>query len=230
MHNAAKPGDIAKTVLMPGDPLRAKFIAEKFLVEPVPFNTVRNMFGYTGTYKGKPVSVMGHGMGMPSVGIYTYELFNFYGVDQIIRIGSSGAIQPDVMMRDIVIGMGACTDSAYAKSFELPGTYCPTASFELLTKAVDAAEAQGIPVRVGNIISGDVFYCDNAEKHDKGWVKMGVLASEMEAAALYMNAARAGKHALCMVTISDKPGERPTTAEEREKTFTGMMEVALALI
>lgn len=230
LHNTAKLGDISKTVLMPGDPLRAKFIAEKFLDNPVCFNTVRNMLGYTGTYNGKPVSVMGHGMGMPSVGIYTYELFNFYDVDNIIRIGSSGAIQPDVKMRDIIIGMGACTDSGYAKSFELPGTFCPVASYDLIEKVVDAAESRGIPVRVGNIISGDVFYCDNADKHDNGWIKMGVLASEMEAAALYMNAARAGKNALCMITISDKPGDTPTTAEEREKTFTGMMEIALALV
>ncbi|MNO24134.1 Purine nucleoside phosphorylase DeoD-type [compost metagenome] len=229
-HITAKPGDIAKTVLMPGDPLRAKFIAEKFIDNPVCFNEVRNMLGYTGTYKGKPVSVMGHGMGMPSMGIYSYELFNFYDVDNIIRIGSSGAIQPDVKMRDIIIGMGACTDSNYANSFNLPGTFAPIASYELLSKAVAAAGELGLPVRVGNIMSGDVFYCDNAKEHDEGWLKMGVLASEMEAAALYMNAARAGKHALCMVTISDKPGEKPTTAQEREQTFTDMIEISLALV
>lgn len=228
-HNTAMPGDIAKTVLMPGDPLRAKFITESFLENHVCFNTVRNIFGYTGTYKGKHVSVMGHGMGMPSMGIYSYELFNFYGVDNIIRIGSSGAIQPDVKMRDIIIGIGVCTDSNYGSSFDLPGVFCPIASYELLNKVVEAAEAKGINVKIGNIISGDVFYADNAKQHEDGWLKMGVLAAEMEAAALYMNAARAGKNALCLVTISDKPGEKPTTAEEREKTFTGMIEIALAI-
>jgi purine-nucleoside phosphorylase len=228
-HNAAKKGDIAKTVLMPGDPLRAKMIAEKFLENAVCLSTVRNMLGYTGTYNGKPVSVMGHGMGMPSIGIYSYELFNYYDVDNIIRIGSSGAMQPHIKMRDIIIGLGACTDSNYGRSFDLPGNFCPIASYDLLARAEETAKAKGIEVKVGNIISGDVFYADNAKQHEDGWPKMNVLAAEMEAAALYMNAARAGKNALCIVTISDKPGEKPTTSEEREKTFTGMIEIALAL-
>lgn len=228
-HNTAKPGDIAKTVIMPGDPLRAKFIAETFLENPVCFNTARNMLGYTGTYKGKKVSVMGHGMGMPSIGIYTYELFNFYDVDNIIRVGSAGAMQPYVNMRDVVFGMGACTDSNYANNFDLTGTFAPIASYELLSKAVAVAKEKGIEAKVGNIVSSDVFYGENAAKAEEGWKKMGVLAVEMEAAALYMNAARAGKNALCIVTISDKPGEVPTTAEEREKTFTGMIEIALGL-
>lgn len=228
-HNGAKSGEIAKTVLMPGDPLRAKFIAETYLTDVVCFNTVRNMLGYTGNYKGKPVSVMGGGMGMPSVGIYTYELFHFYGVENIIRIGSAGGIADNVHVRDVVVGMGACTNSNYASQYNLPGTYAPIASYDLLNRAVKAAEELKINTVVGNVLSSDTFYDDN-ENSLKSWKKMGVLAVEMEAAALYMNAARAGKNALCLLTISDCPftGES-LSAEERQSGFTQMMEIALSL-
>ncbi|MEF2795685.1 MAG: purine-nucleoside phosphorylase, partial [Hydrogeniiclostridium sp.] len=201
-HNAAEPGAIAKTVLMPGDPLRAKFVAETYLENPVCFNTVRNMLGFTGTYHGKPVSVMGSGMGMPSIGIYSYELFHFYNVDRIIRIGTAGGIADGVQLRDVVVGVGACTDSNYAAQFRLPGTFAPIASFRLAEKAVQAARRLGVPVRAGNVLSSDLFYGDD-ETSLETWKKMGVLAVEMESAALYMNAARAGKEALCLLTISD---------------------------
>ena len=228
-HNGALPGEIAQTVLMPGDPLRAKFIADNYLTDVHCFNTVRNMLGFTGNYKGKRVSVMGGGMGMPSVGIYTYELFNFYNVDNIIRIGSAGGIADNVHVRDVVVGMGACTDSNYAAQYCLPGTFAPIASYDLLSKAVKAAEELNVKTVVGNGLSSDVFYGDN-ENALKSWKKMGVLAVEMEAAALYMNAARAGKNALCLLTISDCPftGEE-LSAEERQTGFKQMMEVALAL-
>lgn len=228
-HNGAKEGEIAKTVLMPGDPLRAKFIADTFLTDVECFNTVRNMLGFTGTYKGKRVSVMGGGMGMPSVGIYTYELFHFYNVENIIRIGSAGGIADSVHVRDVIIGMGACTDSNYASQYHLPGTFAPIASYDLLRRAVTEAERLKFETKVGNILSSDVFYGDDGEALAK-WKKMGVLAVEMEAAALYMNAARAGKNALCMLTISDCPftGES-LPAEERQTSFTQMMEIALSL-
>jgi len=227
-HNAANPGDIAKTVLMPGDPLRAKYIAETYLENVKCYNTVRNMLGFTGTYKGRPVSVQGSGMGMPSIGIYSHELYNLYGVENIIRIGSAGAISPDCHIRDIVMGIGACTNSNYAHQFCLPGTFAPTASYALLEKAVAAAKTLGVNYRVGNILSSDTFYDDSGMTKD--WGKMGVLAVEMEAAALYMNAARAGKNALCILTISDSlvTGEA-TTAQERQTSFTQMMEIALEL-
>ena len=228
-HNGAKLGDIAKTVLMPGDPLRAKFLADTYLEDVVQYNSVRGMYGYTGTYKGKRVSVQGHGMGMPSIGIYTYELYNFYGVENIIRIGSAGAIDESLHIGDIVIGMGACTNSNYESQYNLPGRYAPIADFGLVKKAVEEAEKLGYPYKVGNIYSSDTFYDDALSL--KEWQKMGVLAVEMEAAALYMNAARAGKKALTICTISDCPftGEA-TTAEERQTKFTQMMDVALALI
>lgn len=228
-HNAAVKGQIAQTVLMPGDPLRARFIAETYLKDAVCFNTVRNMLGYTGTYGGRPVSVMGGGMGMPSVGIYTYELYHFYDVEKIIRIGSAGAIADNVHVRDIVIALGACTDSAYAAQFRLPGTFAPVASYELLRRAADIAEQKNLRTVVGNVLSADAFY-DDREDALLLWKKMGVLAVEMEAAALYMNAARAGKQALCLLTVSDCPftGES-LPAEERETSFTQMMEIALAL-
>lgn len=228
-HNAATEGQIAKTVLMPGDPLRAKYIAEKYLENPECFNTVRNMFGYTGTWKGKPVTVMGSGMGIPSIGIYTYELYHFYGVDNIIRIGSAGGLAEGIKVRDLVIGQGACTNSAYATQFKLPGTFAPIADFGLLRKAVEIAEAKKIHTVVGNLLSSDTFYDDNAEAND-AWKKMNVLAIEMEAAGLYMNAARAGKRALAMCTISDliQTGEG-LSAEERQNSFHEMMEVALDL-
>ncbi len=228
-HIGAQEGQIAKTVLMPGDPLRAKFIAETYLEDVICFNQVRNMLGYTGTYKGKKISVMGGGMGMPSVGIYTYELFHFYDVDSIIRIGSAGALQDDVKVRDVVIGMGACTDSNYAAQFRLPGTYAPIADYSLVRRAVEVAEKKDIKVAVGNVLSADVFYNDYDKTNDL-WRGMGVMAVEMEAAALYMNAARAGKKALCLLTISDHiyTGEK-LSAEERQLGFRDMMEIALEL-
>lgn len=228
-HNGAIEGDIAKTVLMPGDPLRAKFIADTYLEDVRCFNTVRNMLGYTGTYQGVPVSVMGGGMGMPSIGIYSYELFNFYGVESIIRVGSAGGIADEVKVRDVVAGMGACTNSNYAHQYQLPGTYAPIASFDLLERAVAAGRDQGVELKVGNVLSSDTFYDDN-DQATVSWQKMGVLAVEMEAAALYMNAARANKKALCLLTISDLPlkGES-LSAEERQTSFTQMMEIALAV-
>lgn len=227
-HIEAKAGDFAETVLMPGDPLRAKFIAETFLENPVLVNGVRGINGYTGTYTGKKVSVMASGMGMPSIGIYSYELFNFYDVKNIIRVGTAGVIRPDLKVKDIVIGQGACTNSNFASQFDLPGTFAPICSYELLKKAVDAAENMGIHPVVGNLYSSDMFY-DDSQGLSK-WQKMGVLAVEMEAAALYMNAARAGKNALAICTISDNPftGEA-TTSEERQKNFTSMMKIALEI-
>ena len=228
-HNAAVAGNIAQTVLMPGDPLRAQFIAENYLENPRCFNTVRNMFGYTGTYQGRPVSVMGSGMGMPSIGIYSYELYHFYGVENIIRIGSAGGLSDQVHLRDVVIGMGACTDSNYASQFKMPGTFAPIADYGLLRRAVEASEAQGTRVVVGNILSTDAFY--NADPHYNDiWKKMGVTCVEMEAAALYLNAAYAGKKALCILTISDHlyTGEA-LSAQERQTTFREMMEIALSL-
>ncbi len=226
---ADKLGVIAETVLLPGDPLRAKFIAENYLDNPVCFNETRNMLGYTGTYKGKKVSVMGTGMGMPSIGIYSYELIHFYGVKNLIRIGTCGALQPDVKVRDIVIGMAACTNSNFASQYELPGSFAPTASWELLSKAVEAAKSRNVSLKVGNILSSDTFYNDTVDAWKK-WAKMGVLAIEMEAAALYMNAARGGANALCILTVSDSlVSSELTTAEERQKTFTDMMEIALSI-
>lgn len=228
-HNNAKANDFAKTVLMPGDPLRAKYIAETYLENPRQVTAVRNMFGYTGTYKGKEISVMGGGMGMPSIGIYSYELFNFYGVDQIIRIGSAGALQDHIKVMDVVIGMGACTDSNYAYQFCLPGTFAPIADYELMNKAIETAKRQGTNVVVGNVVSSDVFYNADPTVNDR-WRSMGVLAVEMEAAALYMNAAKAKKKALCMLTISDHiyTGEA-LCAEDRQLGFGKMMEIALEL-
>ncbi len=226
-HNSARAEDFAKTVLMPGDPLRAKFVAENFLEKAVLVNNVRGIGGYTGEYKGHRVSVMASGMGMPSIGIYSYELYNFYGVENIMRIGSAGSINMNIKVRDIVFGMGACTNSNYASQYELPGTFAPTASYKLLSSAVYIAEKMGVKYHVGNILSSDTFYNDDADATEK-WAKMGVMAIEMEAAALYMNAARAGKNALALCTISDHilTGEA-TSAEERQNTFTSMMEIAL---
>jgi len=228
-HIGAQYGQIAPTVIMAGDPLRAKFMADHYLENPVQFNNVRGMLGFTGTYKGKPVSVMGHGMGIPSIAIYTYELFNFYDVKTIIRIGSAGAYHKDLKIGDLVLAMGACTDSNYAAQYQLPGTFCPIADFDLLVKAVDTCKKLDYRFKVGNVLSSDVFYSDNPQG-DK-WMKMGVLAVEMEAAALYMNAARSGNSAMALFTVSDHvvTGE-VTTAEERQTTFTRMMDVALSLI
>jgi len=228
-HIGAEKGEIAKTVIMAGDPLRAKLMAERFLENPVQFNNVRAMLGFTGTYQGKPVSVMGHGMGIPSIGIYSYELFNFYDVDTIVRVGSAGSIHHDLQLGDLCLAMGACTDSNYGAQYELPGTFAPIADFGLLRKAADACDRLGYHYKVGNVMSSDVFYKENA--HTDRWMKMGVLSVEMEATALYMNAARAGKHALAILTISDNilTGEA-MTAEQRQKTFTNMMDVAFSLI
>ncbi len=225
-HINATPDDFAKTVLMPGDPLRAKFIAENFLNDARLVNTVRGINGYTGTYKGVPVSVMASGMGMPSMAIYSYELFNFFGVENIIRIGSAGSINKDIKVRDIVIGMGACTNSNFAAQYNLNGTFSPICSFDLLKACTDTANELGFSVKVGNIYSSDTFYDDSASS--AAWGKMGVMAIEMEAAALYMNAARLNKNALAICTISDHilTGEA-TTAEERQNTFTDMMKLAL---
>ena len=228
-HIGARKGEIAETVIMAGDPLRAKFMAEKFLENPVQFNNVRGMLGFTGTHNGKRVSVMGHGMDMPSIGIYSYELFNFYDVKTIIRVGSAGSIHPDLHIGQLAIAMGACTDSNYSAQYDLPGTYAPIADFSLLRGAVEACERFGYKYKVGNVFSSDVFYGENPQ-NDK-WMKMGVLAVEMEAAALYMNAARSGNRALTICTISDHilTGEA-TTAEERQTTFTHMMDVAFSLV
>ena len=226
-HISAKVGEIAKTVLMPGDPLRAKFIAENLLENAVLVNNVRGVQGYTGTWKGVPVTVQASGMGMPSMGFYSSELFHFYGVENIIRIGSAGALSKDLHVMDVVAGMGACTDSNYAKQYDLPGTFAPIASYKLLRTAEEAANARGVALHVGNIVSSDVFYGDALDS--TAWAKMGVLACEMEAAALYMNAARAGKNALCLCTISDHMvrDEPVLTSEQRQNSMVQMIEIAL---
>ena len=228
-HIGAQFGEIAETVIMAGDPLRAKFMAENFLENPVQFNSVRGMLGFTGTHQGKRVSVMGHGMGIPSIGIYTYELYHFYGVKTIIRVGSAGSINSDLHVGDLCIAIGACTNSNYALQYELPGTYAPIADFGLARAAADSCDRLGYRYKVGNVLSSDTFYTENA--HNDKWMGMGVLAIEMEAAALYMNAARSGNRALVILTISDHllTGE-VTTAEERQNTFTHMMDVAFSLI
>lgn len=226
-HNSAALGDFAKTVLMPGDPLRAKFIAENFLENVRLVNNVRGINGYTGTYQGVPVSVMASGMGIPSIGIYSYELFTEYGVENIMRIGSAGAMSEDVHVRDIVIGMGACTNSHFGDQYKLSGTFAPIASYTMMRTAIESAEAVGARYHVGNLLSSDTFYSDD-ENANAGWMKMGVLAVEMEAAGLYMTAARLKKNALAICTISDSliTGEA-LPALERQNTFTQMMEIAL---
>lgn len=232
-HINAIPEDFAKTVLMPGDPLRAKFIAENFLEAPRLVNNVRGIQGYTGTYKGVPVSVMASGMGMPSIGIYSYELFNFFGVENIIRVGSAGGMSERVSVRDIIIAQGACTDSSYAHNFRLPGTFAPIADYNLLSTAVNKATEMNLSYTVGNVLSSDIFYGDMAglspeETPTALWRKVGVLGVEMEAAALYMNAARAGKSALAILTVSDHllTGES-LSAEQRQSSFTDMMRLSL---
>lgn len=226
-HNTAEKGDFAKTVLMPGDPLRAKYIAETFLENAVLVNNVRGIGGYTGTYKGKRVSVMASGMGQPSIGIYSYELYAFYGVENIIRVGSCGAFDKDLHVRDLIVALGACTNGNYAHQYNLPGTFCPVADYGLLEKAVGLCRERGVRFKVGNILSSDVFYSE----YDRGeaWSKMGVLGVEMESAALYCNAARLGKKALCICTVSDSFAypEEETTAEERQTTFNDMIGIAL---
>ena len=229
-HINAEKGQIAESILLPGDPLRAKFIAENYLTGAKCYNEVRNMFGYTGTYKGVPVSVQGTGMGMPSIGIYSWELINDYGCRNLMRIGTAGSYHKDIKVRDIVAGVAASTNSNYAEGFDLPGTYAPCASFELLMKLEDASEELSIPFHAGNILSSDIFY-DTREDTWKRWARMNVMAVEMEAAALYMNAAYLGANALAIMTISDHfvTGEE-TTAEERQESFTDMMRLALETI
>ncbi len=226
-HINATPDDFAKTVLMPGDPLRSKFIAENFLENAKLVNNVRGVQGYTGTYNGTKVSVMASGMGIPSIGIYSYELFNFFGVENIIRIGSTGSINMDVKVRDIVFAMGASTNSNYARQFELPGTFAPVADYGLLSTAIEQAKEVGARYHVGNILSSDTFYDAQSDANDK-WMKMGVLCIEMETAGLYMNAAYAGKRALGLFTVSDHIlTHEALSAEERQNSFTQMMEIAL---
>ncbi|MBP5224410.1 MAG: purine-nucleoside phosphorylase [Lachnospiraceae bacterium] len=227
-HINAKVGDFAPTVLMPGDPLRSKFIAENFLEDAVLVNNVRGVQGYTGTYKGKRVSVMASGMGMPAIGIYSYELFAFFGVETIIRVGSCGSFDKDLHVRDIILAQAACTDSNFASQYRLPGQFSPIADFDLLRKAADACEKKGLNYKVGNMFSSDKFYDDANSGMD--WAKMGVLGVEMESAALYCNAARLGKKALTICTVSDSfVHPEITTAEERQNSFTDMMEIALEI-
>ena len=231
-HILAKEGEFAKTVLMPGDPLRAKFIAETYLDSPTLISEVRGMLAYTGTYKDKPVSVMGSGMGVPSMGIYSYELFNFYDVDNIVRIGSAGAISLNLDLGDIVMGVGACTDSNYGAIYgRPPGVFAPIASYSLMQKATDSAKKLGIKLVAGNVLTTDAFYTEDDLEGAKAWQRMGILAVEMEAAALYTNAAIAGKNGLCICTISDTLFTgKAMSAEARQTSFTQMMEVALGML
>ena len=227
-HNAANPGDIAKVVLMPGDPLRAKFVADNYLTDVTCFTQVRNMYGFTGTYEGKRISVMGSGMGVPSMAIYSYELFHFYGVDAIIRIGTAGGLATNVELRDVLIAQGVCTDSNFAAQYKLPGTIAPLGDYTMIRQAVDAAESLGVRYHVGNLLTTDVFYSDKSSS--EAWAAMGVLGAEMELVGLYLNAAAAGKRAIGITTVSDlilRAGY--LSAEERQTTFTQMMEIALAV-
>ena len=226
-HINARPEDFARTVLMPGDPLRAKFIAENYLDGAKLVNNVRGIQGYTGEYRGVRVSVMASGMGMPSIGIYSYELYNIFGVENIMRIGSAGGMQKDIRVRDIVIGQGASTNSNFATQYRLSGSFSAIASYTMLREAVAACEKLGARYHVGNLLSSDTFYGDDPDASGR-WAAMGIMAVEMEAAALYMNAARAGKNALAICTVSDHLlTHEATTAEERQNSFTQMMEVAL---
>ena len=228
-HNAAQKGGFAKTVLMPGDPLRAKFIAETFLTDVKQVTTVSNMFGYTGYYNGKKVSVMGSGMGMPSIGIYAYELFSEYDVEQIIRIGSCGAYSPDCKLFDVILAQGACTNSSWSHQYGLPGTYSALSDFHLLNNAYNTAKKLNINVHVGNILSSDIFYNDKPEVW-KNWARMGVLAVEMESYALFCIANSLHKKALTILTVSDSfITPEVTTSEQREKSFTEMMKIALEI-
>lgn len=221
--------EIAETILLPGDPLRAKFIAENFLEDVKQFNSIRNILGYTGTYQGKAVSVMGTGMGIPSMAIYSHELISFYNVKNLIRIGSCGAMQANVKIHDIVFGLGACTNSNFASQFNLPGAFSPTCNYELLSKSKAFADENNIPNHIGNILSSDTFYSDDTDAVAK-WQKMGVLAVEMESAALYMNAARYNANAICILTVSDSlVTKEEIDAKQRETSFTNMMKIALSL-
>ena len=228
-HNNAEKGQIADCVIMPGDPVRAKYIADNYFENAVCFNNIRGITGYTGTYKGKRVSVMASGMGMPSMGIYSYELYNYYDVTSIIRIGTAGALSDKLKLMDVVIAMGACTDSNYASQFNLPGTFAPIADYELLRKATDCADNMKISTSVGNIVSSDVFYNDNNDVNES-WKKMGVLAVDMETAALYDNANRAGKKALSILTVSDHLfRDEHLLAEERSTSVDNMIKLALEI-
>lgn len=232
-HINARPEDFGQTVLMPGDPLRSKFIAENFLKDPVLVNNVRGVQGYTGTYKGVKISVMASGMGIPSIGIYSYELYNVFGVRNIMRIGSAGSIRADIGLRDIVIAQGACTDSNFAHQYHLDGQFAPIASYEMLRTAVTCCEELGAVYHVGNILSSDNFYTDDEGlpqvlQTNAAWAKMGVMAAEMESAGLYMTAARYGKNALCLCTISDQlVTDEHLSPDERQTSFREMMLVAL---
>ena len=226
-HIKATPDDIARTVLMPGDPLRSEYVAKNFLEKARLFNNVRGVNGYTGYYKGEKISVMASGMGIPSIGIYSYELYSFFGVENIMRIGSAGSLRADIKVRDIVIGMGASTNSNYASQYGLPGSFSAIADYGMLEAAVETAKGMGLTYHVGNILSSDTFYCDDAGAN-AAWQRMGIMAVEMEAAGLYMNAARLGKKALAVCTVSDNivTGEA-TSSDERQTSFTEMMELAL---
>lgn len=229
-HINTNGNKIAEFVLLPGDPLRAKFIADKFLTDVVQFNSIRNMFGFTGKYKGKDVSVMGTGMGMPSIGIYSYELITKFGVKNLIRVGSCGALQENLNLYDVIIAQGASTNSNFSHQYGLPGTFAPISSYKLLSRAVDVSKKLGINVHVGNVLSSDVFYNDDSDV-DLLWKKMGILGVEMEAAALYMNAARLGVDALCILTVSDNLiTHEETTAEERQNSFLNMIKISLEMI
>lgn len=226
-HIEANKGDFAETVLMPGDPLRAKFISENYLENAKLINQIRGILAYTGEYNGKKVSVMASGMGIPSMGIYSYELYQTFGVENIIRIGTAGAINNEIKLKDVVIAMGACTDSNYVSQYNLDGNYSAIADYSLLNKAVETAKQIELPVRVGNILTSDVFYDENKERYNN-WAKMGILAVEMETAGLYMNAARLGKKALTICTVSDHLLKNEhCTAEERQNSFSNMMKLAL---
>jgi len=226
-HIEANEGDFAKTVLMPGDPLRAKYIAENFLEDAKLISSIRNIYAYTGTYKGEKISVMASGMGMPSMGIYSHELYEKFGVERIIRVGTAGTINKNLELKDIVVGMGACTDSNYISQFDLNGNFAPICSFDLLQKTMEKAKELNLKINVGNILSSDVFYNPSNDVYKK-WSDLGILAVEMEAAALYINAAKLGKQAIAICTVADKVlDDVHCSAEERQTAFTAMMELAL---
>ena len=228
LHNKAGKGDIAKTVLMPGDPLRSKYVAENFITDAELVNDVRGVNGYTGTWKGVPVTVMASGMGMPSIGIYSWELFNSYYVDNIIRIGTAGGFQDDLKLRDVILAQGACTNSDYINHFGVKGGYAPIADYTLLTTADKCAREMGLNVRIGNILSSDFFYFADGQNDYDAWKRLGILACEMEAAALYTNAAYAHKRALCICTVTDHL-YRPDylSAKERQTSLDQMIELGL---